>query len=60
MGNFDQVAYLLEQGLNYDLRGLARSVQIRQVPRTSEQYQWKLKVIEMLKPAALNSQRGPR
>jgi ankyrin repeat protein len=49
MGNFDQVAYLLEQGLSYDLKGLAQSVEIRQVPRASEQYQWKLKVIEMLK-----------
>jgi hypothetical protein len=49
MGKFDQVAYLLEQGLNYDLKGLAQSVEIRQVPRNSAQYQWKLKVIEMLK-----------
>lgn len=49
VGNFEQVAYLLEQGLNSNLQELAKTVEIIKVPRDSKQYQWKLKVIEMLK-----------
>jgi len=48
-GDFELVAYLLEQGFNYKLQEFAKGVEIRQVPRNSEQYQWKQKVIEMLK-----------
>jgi hypothetical protein len=48
-GRFDWVASFLSQGLTYNLQGLAKSVEIRQVPPDSEQQRWKDKVIEMLK-----------
>lgn len=49
LAHFDQAAFLLEKGFNYDLQEFAKGVEIVQVPRNSEQYQWKQKVIEMLK-----------
>lgn len=49
VGRFDIVAYLLEQGFNTNIQRVAAGVEIRVVPKASEAYQWKLKVIEMLK-----------
>ena len=48
LGRFDLVHYFLERGQNYSLQRLAASVEIRNVPPTSEQQRWKDKVIEML------------
>jgi hypothetical protein len=48
-GRFDWVANFLDSGLNYNLQDLAKTVEIRQVPATSEQQGWKNKVIDMLK-----------
>jgi hypothetical protein len=48
-GRFDLVANFLDSGLNYNLQGLAKSVEIRHVPATSEQQRWKNQVIDMLK-----------
>jgi hypothetical protein len=48
-GRFDWVANFINQGLSYNLQGLAKSVEIRQVPPNSEQQCWKDKVVEMLK-----------
>ena len=48
-GRFDWVAKFLDQGLTFNLQGLAKSVELRQVPPDSEQQRWKDKVIEMLK-----------
>ena len=49
MGRFDQVVFFLERGLKYDVRSLARSVDVRQVPANSEAQRWKDKAIEILK-----------
>ncbi len=49
LGHYDIAAYLLEQGLTVDLQNLAKGVEMRQVRPNSEQNQWKMKVIEMLK-----------
>jgi ankyrin repeat protein len=49
LGDFDLVAHFLEQGLNYDLQRLARTVEIIRVPPNSEAQRWKDKVIAMLK-----------
>ena len=49
LSNFEVVAWLLEHGYTYDLRDLAMSVEIRQVPPDSEAQRWKNTVIDMLK-----------
>jgi uncharacterized protein len=49
MGDFETVAYFLDHGYTYDLQSLARSVEIRVVPRDSDRQRWKDTVIEMLK-----------
>lgn len=49
LGRFDLVAHFLDLGLNYNLQGLGRTVEIRQVSQDSEQQRWKDKVIDMLK-----------
>lgn len=49
MGRFDQVVFFLERGLKYDVRRLARSVDVRKVPANSEAQRWKDKAIEILK-----------
>ncbi len=49
LGNFELVAYFLEKGLTYNLQGLAKTVEISQVPANSDAQRWKDKVIEMLK-----------
>jgi ankyrin repeat protein len=49
MGRFDIVLYLLESGLNYELRELAKSVELAKVPPNSEQYRLKKKVLDVLK-----------
>lgn len=49
MGRFDEVVFLLEKGLTYNLNGLARTVAVRHVPPQSKQHIAKEKVIEMLK-----------
>ncbi|MBL8474807.1 MAG: ankyrin repeat domain-containing protein [Methyloversatilis sp.] len=48
-GRYDLVAKFLDIGLDYNLQGLARTVEVRVVPPGSEQQSWKEKVIEMLK-----------
>jgi ankyrin repeat protein len=48
-GRYDLVAEFLELGLIYNLQGLARTVDMTQVPADSKQQHWKEKVIEMLK-----------
>ena len=52
-GRFDIAVWLLEQGYSYDLAGLARGAEIRQVPRESEQQRWKEKLIGMLRERGL-------
>ncbi len=47
--HFEVLAYLLEQGFNYNLDDVAYGVSIRDVPDDSEAQQWKLKVNELLK-----------
>lgn len=47
--HFEVLAYLLEQGYNYDLDRLARGVLNRNLPEGSKAASWKLKVIKMLK-----------
>lgn len=53
-GRFDWVVIFINRGLNYNLQGLARTVEIGQVPPTSEQQRWKNQVIEMLKARGVN------
>jgi len=48
LGRFNYVAYLLDVGYSYKLERLLKVVNIRIVPEDSDQYQWKLKVIEMI------------
>ena len=48
-GRFDLVVYFLDRGLTYNLRGLAKGVEITQVPKESKQQRTKEKVIEMLR-----------
>jgi hypothetical protein len=47
--HFEVLAYLLEQGFNYNLEHVAYGVSIVDVPDDSEAQQWKLKVNELLK-----------
>lgn len=47
-GRYDIVAFYLEKGLNYNLQGLAKSVEAR-IVGSPEQNRWKEKVIQMLK-----------
>ena len=49
MGRYDEVVFLLENGLNYNLEDLAKTVQIRVVRQQSKQYTAQQKVIEILK-----------
>jgi len=49
LAEFELVAYLLEQGLTYNLQDLAKDVEIRRVPANSDAQRSKDKVIEMLK-----------
>lgn len=49
MGRFDLVVFFLERGLVYDVKSLARSVDVRQVPANSDAQRWKDKAIEILK-----------
>lgn len=49
LAEFELVAFLLEQGLTYNLQDLAKDVEIRQVPPNSDARRWQNKVIEMLK-----------
>ncbi|MFC7519105.1 ankyrin repeat domain-containing protein [Herbaspirillum sp. GCM10030257] len=55
LGRFDWVADFLNQGLTYNLQGLAKSVEVRQVPPNSGQQRWKEKVIEVLKAKGVTS-----
>lgn len=47
-GRFDIVAHLLDKGYSRDLFDLARNVEIRQVPKESDQQKWKERVLKML------------
>lgn len=49
LGEFNLVIFLLEKGYKHDLIDLARCTEIRVVPDDSEAYQWKLRVLDMLK-----------
>lgn len=48
-GRFDLIAALLNRGLTHNMQELAKDVEINTIPADSEQQQWKVKVIEMLK-----------
>lgn len=49
MGRFDELVFILNQGYNYDLQGLAARVEVRVVPAASQQRAWQQKATEMLK-----------
>jgi len=48
LGDYELIAYLLEQGLTYNLQNLAATVEVTRVPPNSDAQRWKDKVIEML------------
>jgi hypothetical protein len=49
LNRFSIAVYILEQGYNHDLQGLAERAERGSIDPDSEQYQWKLKLLEMLK-----------
>lgn len=66
INQFDLVAYFLENGLSYNLRDLAASVELAQVETNSSAYFWKQKVVSLLNergitfPVTLASAKEPR
>jgi ankyrin repeat protein len=55
LGRFHIAVYMLEQGYNHDLQSFARRAENRSVGSDSEQYQWRLKLLEMLKQRGFKS-----
>jgi hypothetical protein len=48
MARFDLAIRLLEQGLNYNLAGLVRSIEVRAISPDSPQQKWRKQLISML------------
>lgn len=59
LGYFDLVYFFLENGLTHDLEVVARDVDIRRIYEGSDQYQWKQRVVDLLKRKGMTFPTAP-